>query len=121
MRIVARAKKHGAQFKVLRPFRLNGKTTEINSTVTIEDEIFAVGLCQKGTIIPDDLPAVGEYISTRAFTLPGRDAAFSCEVLEKIELLREQALPLLLDGSIIPANENQWRPYGRKLRELKKK
>lgn len=121
MKVISRVKKdNNAKFTVLKLFGWKGKIMTIGSEVEIDDLGVQVNLCRKGSITPTDLPAIGQYLSLSAFTLPGQEAAYTCDVLEVVELLADDALDLMLKGTIIPRDQGQWRPFNRKLRQPRK-
>ncbi len=91
------------------------RTVDPGEVIEIEDINDQVSLCKSGRIEPCDLPEKAVYIALREFRLPSQTEEFRASTLEQVELLAKDALPLMLDGAIIPANDDQWRPFGRKL------
>jgi len=64
-----------------------------------------------------DLPPIGEYIALTTIVLPGSKEKFEAKKMELIKLKAEDALSLLLQGKIIPRNNEQWRPHNRRLKK----
>jgi len=102
-------------FKVLKPFRWAGYTTEANQEIQMAP---AEGLAavQRGGVTPIDTPEIGEYICLVDITLPGDKEAFKAKRMEKVLLKKDQALDLMLKRLVIPVDASQWRPYGLRLR-----
>jgi hypothetical protein len=116
MEIVRRASQAAGKFEVVRAFsRGMGQFAKPGEQIEVENPNEAMILWLAGKIKPI-LPATGIYIALGEITLPGRKEKFTCKKLETIELRDQDALPLLLSGSIIPKDPSAWRPFGRKLR-----
>jgi hypothetical protein len=93
-----------------------GKSPTVGSIIELSDEL-SIPLLQKGSIVPADMEPFGTYISLREIILPGLTEKHSCAPLEKIELRADQAIELMLNKSVIPASDDQWRPYGMRLKK----
>ncbi len=91
------------------------RTVDPGEVIEIEDMNDQVALCQSGRVVPADLPEKAVYIALREFRLPSQTEEFRASTLEQVELLAKDALPLMLDGAIIPANDDQWRPFNKRL------
>lgn len=107
------------EFRVLGGFSVRGgHTPQIGDIINLYD-IFGMAedLCSRGLIEPTDCPETGVYIVVKPFILPGRKEKFKAEKLQRVELLKEDAIRLMLERSVIPVDNLQWRPYGLKLGE----
>lgn len=115
MEIIKRSAQGPAKFQVLKSFYLKvGQLAKSGETIEIENPNDQVLFCLQGRIRPV-LPETGVYIALMDITLPGRKEKFEAKKLELVELKADDALPLLLNRSVIPKDESQWRPFGRKL------
>lgn len=116
MEIVKKARSVAPKFRCVMPFYWGGKTLAIGEEIEIDSRPDQFGLCQRGMIAPCDLPPTGVYICLRAFSLPGRDAKFTASKYELVSLKAEDALPLMIAGTVIPRDDSQWRPANRHLK-----
>lgn len=105
------------EFRVLdAAFSIRGRTPQVGELVKFYDIIGMVeDLCSRGLIEPADCPEIGVYIVLKSFTLPGRKEKFKAEKLQRVELLKEDAIRLMFERSVIPVDNFQWRPYGLRL------
>jgi hypothetical protein len=115
MEIIKRAVQGPHKFKVKSSFMQAERSLQIGEEVELK-EPEASAMVKIGKVTPADLPEVGEYIALHPFTLPGKSEKFSCKKLENIEIKGDDALKLMLEGIILPANDSQWRPLNRRLR-----
>jgi len=115
MEIIKKAKQKFT-FKVIKPFMKAGTRLALGEEVEISHED-QDGLVRGGRVCPSDLPETGTYIVLKPFFLPGREGKFEAKKLEKVLLRAADALPLMISASVIPANENQWRPNNRRLQQ----
>jgi len=103
-------------FRVLVPkFSFKGPVIK-GQEIEIEDEGLAIHWCRRGFIEPCDLPDIGSYIATTDFELPSRKEKFSAKHLDIVELKKADALRLMFGRRVIPLNDDQWRPFGRRLK-----
>ena len=114
MEVIKRGRNAAHKFKVVKPFRWGGYITEKGQEIEIRDPE-ATGQVQNGRVVPSDIPAEGEYVCITDIVLPGREAKHEAKRLEKVLLKSEDALRLMLAGSVLPTSEDQWRPNGRRL------
>ena len=118
MEIIKKAATGPHKFKVLKSFGWSmGKVLQPGEEIEISNSGEQLGYCQTGRVIPADMPEVGEYVALTAITLPGVTEKFTCKKMELIKLKSGQALPLLLEGKIIPKDGSQWRPNCRQLKK----
>jgi hypothetical protein len=103
-------------FRCLKTFRWANHQTDIGEIIELTEPT-ATSLVSFHKVTPVDLSPVGEYIALAPFSLPGKSEKFSCQKLERIFIKAEDALPLMLQRAILPADPNRWRPYGMKIRE----
>ncbi|MBM4338799.1 MAG: hypothetical protein FJ110_04585 [Deltaproteobacteria bacterium] len=115
MEIIKKAQSGPHKFKVVKSFSWGGSVKAAGEEIEISNAQEAFGLVQVGRVIPADLPATAEYIALRDIKLSGKVKAFEAKRMEKVILKAEQALALLLEGAILPCDEDQWRPNNRKL------
>ncbi len=115
MEIIKRSVQGPHKFKVLKPFGWKaGKAVEPGEIVEM-DQLEADQYVQIGRVIPVDLPDVGTYITLTSFSLPGKNEKFETKKFERVELRAQDALRLMLDRSVIPEDESQWRPRNARL------
>lgn len=119
MKILKRASKGSVRFKVVKnSFQLaSGYVPEIGQELDFvgpENLSLAFGLVQRGLIVPNDLPEVGEYIVMSSFYLPGKNERFEAKVNEFVELKASDAIKLMLQGKVIPKDPDRWSPFRRK-------
>jgi hypothetical protein len=126
MKILKRAKeKH--RFFILRSFSLKGGKRAIPNEFVesdqFDDEGMIVSLVQRRYLIPAEMveKEVDEYIALRSLELPGETAKFSCEILERIQLTPFQAIDLMLQKRVIPADPDRWRPWNLRLIDQRKR
>lgn len=111
-----------SEFQVVRAefFLEKGKLSPaVGDIITLSDPNIEFDFVSRGLIIPTDLPPVGVYIALMDFELPGRKEKFVAKKLDRVELKKEDALELMLKNVVIPADENQWRPYGRRMKTVR--
>jgi hypothetical protein len=94
----------------------SGKRVEIGEEVEMVNMIEANGMVMRGLLVPCDLPPVGVYICIRPFSLPGSVEKYEAKVMDLVSLKAEDALRLMLQGAVIPKDEDRWRPNNRRLR-----
>ena len=116
MKILRRGKKSSARFRVVKNnFFLQGTRTveigEILEFIGPDNLSTALGLVQRGKIIPDDLPEIGKYIVVSPFDLPGKVEKFKAKTNDIVELKSEDALRLMLSRKVVPKDEGQWSPF----------
>lgn len=119
MKVIKRSSDFGKKkFIVIKSHYYEGKNLKIGETIEREiSDIETSAMVQRGYFIPDDLPAVGRYITLKELKLPGKKEAFTSKIHEVVELTDEQALKLMLSGHVIPIDDNQWRPRNRRLKK----
>ncbi len=115
MEIIKRAETN-FKFEVTKPFIRMGKIAIVGQEIEINDPSEATGLCRQGRIKPC-LPKTGIYIALIPFCLPGQKEKFECKAMDLVELKAEDALRLMLQGIVIPKDDQQWRPNNRRLRK----
>jgi len=103
-------------FRCLKTFQWGSHPTKVGEEIELK-EPEATSMVKFRKVVPVDLPEIGEYISVAPFSLPGRAEKFTCEKLERVQIKASDAIPLMLERSIIPADPDRWRPYGMKLRQ----
>ena len=108
-------------FIVLKAHCYEKKTLTPGISVEREgSDIETSAFVERGLLAPEDLPPIGKYIVLSGFSLPGKNEKYSCNALEVIELMDEQALPLMIKGCVIPQDFFQWRPRNRRLKGQRK-
>ncbi len=121
MEILKRANSEPPKFRVLRSFYKDGRPLEVGELIEIEsmDEkatpTVQFDLVSTNRVVPADIPEVGVYIALVDLALPGKVEKFTCKPLDRIELKAEDALRLMMSRCVIPEDENQWRPFNRRL------
>ena len=123
MKILRRGKKSSARFRVVKNnFFLQGTRTveigEILEFIGPDNLSTALGLVQKGSIVPCDLPECGQYIAVSSFSLPGKKEKFQAAPGDIVELKGVDALSLMLRRYIVPLNKNQWSPFRLKSKKI---
>jgi len=116
MEIIERAKPEVCKFRIIKSILKFGKTIEAGEEVELNKEEQPLYV-STGKAVPCDIPEVGVYICLRSFSLPGSIEKFEAKQGDLVSLLAKDALRLMIDGYIIPKNNSQWRPHGRKLRK----
>jgi hypothetical protein len=116
MEIVRKSKTTHA-FRVVKSFHWGGSSKSAGEEIEISDPAEAAGLVQSGRVIPADLPGTAEYIGLRDLKLAGTKKFFEAKKMERVILRSDQALKLMIEGAIIPVDENQWRPNDRRLKK----
>jgi hypothetical protein len=115
MKIIKRSSKSSQSFKVIRNnFVWGGSSPDIDQELTFigADQMSeALGLVQRGCIIPTDMPPLSDYICLRSFELPGSKQKYSAKPNEVVELRSEDALRLMLQGVVIPRDQSRWSPF----------
>ncbi len=116
MEILRKAVSGPQKFKALKHFlwkmgQLVKPDDIIEATQSEADELVAIGRA-----VPCDLPETGVYIALQDICLPGRTEKFEAKRMERVELKAEDALRLMLDRSVIPEDEKQWRPRNARLK-----
>ena len=115
MKILKRAKKNTAKFKVIKAnFCLPG-----GHMPTVGEELVYLGsnisdawsLVRKGSLLPTDLPVIAKYICISSFYLPGREKKFEAVPGETIELKSADAIQMMMARKVIPKDGNQSSPY----------
>jgi len=112
---VIRRSKQGFRFKVLKSFLWAGRNIQIGESIEDMPEPNATMLVINRKIEPI-LPEVSTYVCLKAIVLPGKVTKFEAGRMQRVEIRREDAFKLLLDGSVIPEDPNAWRPMNRRLR-----
>jgi hypothetical protein len=79
------------------------------------------GCFQLGRVIPCDWEDPDNYISLHPLSIFGEKGRYDCAIWETISLRLSDALPLVKQGSIIPADDTKWRPNNRRLMRINKK
>lgn len=102
------------KFKVVRPFRWVGRIVAKDEEIDIP-ESNQTHLVVSRRVVPCDIPEVGTYIAIKAFQLPGAVEKYEAKGLDLVSLKAEDALALMLQGVVIPKDENRWRPNNRRL------
>jgi hypothetical protein len=116
MEIIRKSAQGPAKFRVIKPFMWRlAKMAELGETVEME-QADADQFVQIGKVVPVDLPEVAVYVALRDFSLPGRSEKFCCKKLERVELKADDALRLMLDRSVLPEDDGQWRPRNARLK-----
>ncbi len=123
MQILKRAASAGKkEFEVLKGFYHEKKHINPGDVITLEGSSPDTwSLFERGLILPCDMPDCGIYIAVKPFKLPGEKTTYSANFLETAELLKEDAISLLIKGTVIPKNPDQWRPRDRVLKSTSKR
>jgi hypothetical protein len=78
---------------------------------TTEGQAEALGLVQRGFLVPVDLPPIGQYICIASFSLPGKTEKYEAKYGDVVELKADDALALMLGRYVVPKNKRQWAPF----------
>lgn len=116
MKIIKRGKKTSQSFRVVKNnFYLAGGTRpvlgEVLEFIGNDNLITALGLVQRGCLVPEDLPEIGHYIVTSGFFFPGSKEKYQATPGDIVELKGVDALPLMLRRYVVPKDKTQWCPF----------
>jgi hypothetical protein len=118
MKIIKKVR-HVHKFVVMKGFTYAKERVQPGDEIEIFDQTDQDGFVSRGLIRPTDLPPIGKYVGLRSICLPGRVSKFESKPMELLEIKADDALKLMLSRTVLPADPDQWRPYGMTLRKKK--
>jgi hypothetical protein len=117
MKVIERKNKVDFEFRILKPIPFIDGVAKPGEIRSLPDGSEVWGLAKLGKLEPVDIEDGQVYVALKPIRLPGMTEKFECKPFDLIALTKADALKLMIDRSVLPQDDRQWRPFGMRLKK----